>query len=307
MPHRRFVFVDETGINLDLSRTHARAPKGERAVDTSVPRNTPTHTGLVGAMGAAGMICAMQVEGAVDGAAFRVFIEECLGPHLRRGDFVVLDNLNTHNSPKVEAALYARGAFLLFLPRYSPDMNPIEGAWSKLKAHLRRVGCPHGRAPRRCPGRGPGHDQRRRRPRLVRPRRLRALKGANTHQKTALRVRPNRLELRPAGAAGNCGQPPGARSTGKSPSNTVSGCVRMLKAGVAPETSAGPADEHGLEQPADRRQERRGAQRGLLGAPAPLLPAQEGEGGADQDLALPSRAAIGSALLRSPSRSKPRT
>lgn len=139
MPHARFVFVDETGVNLDLARTHARAPRGERAVDHSVPRNTPTRTGLVGAMGAAGMISSMQVEGAVDGAAFRVFIEECLGPHLRKGDFVVLDNLNTHTNPKVAAAIYERGAFLLFLPRYSPDMNPIEGAWSKLKAHLRRV------------------------------------------------------------------------------------------------------------------------------------------------------------------------
>ena len=79
MPHARVVFVDETGVNLDLARSHARAPRGQRALDTSVPRNTPTRTGLVGAMGAAGVICSMQVEGAVDGAAFRVFIEEC-GP-----------------------------------------------------------------------------------------------------------------------------------------------------------------------------------------------------------------------------------
>lgn len=139
MPHRRFIFVDETGVNLDLARTHARAPRGERAVDATIPRNTPTRTGLVGAMGAAGMICSMQVAGALDGAAFLVFIKECLGPHLREGDFVVMDNLSTHTNAQVEAALYARGAFLLFLPRYSPDFNPIEGAWSKLKAHLRRV------------------------------------------------------------------------------------------------------------------------------------------------------------------------
>lgn len=139
MPHRRFIFVDETGVNLDLARTHARAPRGQRAVDASVPRNTPMRTGLVGAMGTEGMICAMQVAGAIDGDAFLVFIEECLGPHLRRGDCVVLDNLNTHTNARVEAALCARGVFLLFLPRYSPDLNPIEGAWSKLKAHLRRV------------------------------------------------------------------------------------------------------------------------------------------------------------------------
>lgn len=73
MPHGRFLLVDETGVNLDLARTHARAPKGQRAVDHSVPRNTltPTRTGLVGAMGAGGMICAMQVEGAIDGDAFQ--------------------------------------------------------------------------------------------------------------------------------------------------------------------------------------------------------------------------------------------
>ena len=139
MPHGRFLFVDETGVNLDLARTHARAPEGQRAVDARVPRNTPTRTGLVGAMGAAGMVCSMQVQGAIDGDAFLVFIKQCLGPHLRAGDFVVMDNLNTHTNAQVEAAIYQRGAFLLFLPRYSPDMNPIEGAWSKLKAHLRRV------------------------------------------------------------------------------------------------------------------------------------------------------------------------
>jgi len=81
----------------------------------------------------------MQVAGAIDGDAFLVFIEEVLGPCLREGDFVVMDNLSTHPNARVEAAVYRRGAFLLFLPRYSPDMNPIEGAWSKLKAHLRKV------------------------------------------------------------------------------------------------------------------------------------------------------------------------
>ena len=139
MPHRRFIFVDETGVNLDLARAHARAPRGERAVDASVPRNTPMRTGLVGAMGAEGMIASMQVEGAIDGDAFLVFLEEVLGPRLRPEDFVVMDNLSTHTSACVEAAVYACGAFLLFLPRYSPDMNPIEGEWIKLKAHLRRA------------------------------------------------------------------------------------------------------------------------------------------------------------------------
>ena len=108
-------------------------------MDHSVPRNTPTRTGLVGAMGAAGMICAMPVEGAVDGDAFLIFIEEVLGPGLKEGDFVVMDNRSTHPNARVEAAIHARGACLLFRPRYSPDLNPIEGAWSKLKAPLRKV------------------------------------------------------------------------------------------------------------------------------------------------------------------------
>ena len=136
MPHGRFIFVDETGMNTDLARRYGRAPRGARAHGV-VPRNTPANLSLVGAMNREGMLCAMELEGAIDGDAFLVFIREVLGPKLRRGDFVVLDNLNTHTSPRVEAALYARGAFLLFLPRYSPDMNPIEKAWSKLKAFLR--------------------------------------------------------------------------------------------------------------------------------------------------------------------------
>ena len=138
MPHGRFLFVDETGMNTDLVRRYGRAPKGERAHGV-IPRNTPPNLSLVGAMSKDGIVCSMELEGAIDGDAFLVFVEQVLGPRLRRGDFVVLDNLNTHGSPKVEAAIYARGAFLLFLPRYSPDMNPIEKAWSKLKAYLRAV------------------------------------------------------------------------------------------------------------------------------------------------------------------------
>ena len=138
MPHRRFLFVDETGMNTNMSRRYGRAPRGQRAHGV-IPRNTPPNLSLVGAMSKDGIVCSMELEGAIDGDAFLVFVEQVLGPKLRRGDFVVLDNLNTHCSPKVEAAICARGAFLLFLPRYSPDMNPIEKAWSKLKTFLRAV------------------------------------------------------------------------------------------------------------------------------------------------------------------------
>lgn len=127
--------MDETGLNTNMARRYGRAPGGQRAHGV-VPCNTPPNLSLVGAMNQKGILCAMELEGAIDGDAFLVFLEQVLGPHLREGDFVVLDNLNTHTSPRVKAALYARGAFLLFLPRYSPDFNPIEKAWSKLKASL---------------------------------------------------------------------------------------------------------------------------------------------------------------------------
>jgi transposase len=136
---RRLIFVDETGCNLNLARRYGRAPKGVRLVDRSVPRNTPVNRSLVGALSAQGLLTSMEVEGAIDGDAFFVFLEAFLGPCLRPGDVVLMDNLSTHKSARMTEAIQARGAEVIFLPRYSPDFNPIEGAWSKLKAYLRKV------------------------------------------------------------------------------------------------------------------------------------------------------------------------
>ena len=136
---RRLIFVDETGCNLNLVRRHGRAPKGVRLVDRSVPRNTPPNRSLVGAMSTQGLLTSMEVPGSIDGDAFLVFLENFLGPHLGAGDVVLMDNLSTHKSKRMAAAITARDAAVVFLPRYSPDFNPIEGAWSKLKAYLRRV------------------------------------------------------------------------------------------------------------------------------------------------------------------------
>lgn len=136
---RRLIFLDETGCNLNLVRRYGRAPRGVRLVDRSVPRNTPPNRSLVGAMSREGLLTSMEVEGAVDGDAFFVFLERCLGPSLRAGDVVLMDNLSTHKSKRMTAAIQAHGAEVVFLPRYSPDFNPIEGAWSKLKAYLRKV------------------------------------------------------------------------------------------------------------------------------------------------------------------------
>lgn len=136
---RRLIFLDETGCNSNMTRRYGRAPRGVRLVDKSVPRNTPTNRSLVGAMSTAGILTSMEVEGAIDGDAFFVFLENFLGPCLRPGDVVLMDNLSTHKSVRMAESIIKRGAEVIFLPRYSPDFNPIEGAWSKLKAYLRKV------------------------------------------------------------------------------------------------------------------------------------------------------------------------
>ena len=136
---RRLIFLDETGCNLNMTRRYGRAPKGVRLVDRSVPRNTPVNRSLVGAMSTAGLLTSMEVEGSIDGDAFFVFLQEALGPCLQAGDVVLMDNLSTHKSARMSEVIHAHGAEVVFLPRYSPDFNPIEGAWSKLKAYLRKV------------------------------------------------------------------------------------------------------------------------------------------------------------------------
>ena len=136
---RRLIFLDETGCNLNMTRRYGRAPRGVRAVDRSVPRNTPPNRSLVGAMSRAGLLTSMEIEGAIDGDAFFVFLEKFLGPCLHAGDVVLMDNWSTHKSARMSAAIASHGAEIIFLPRYSPDFNPIEGAWSKLKAYLRKV------------------------------------------------------------------------------------------------------------------------------------------------------------------------
>ena len=137
-----------------MTRRYGRAPRGVRLVDRSVPRNTPPNRSLVGAMSREGLLTSMEVEGSVDGDAFFVFLQTCLGPCLRPGDVVLLDNLSTHKSKRMVAAIQAHGAEIVFLPTYSPDFNPIEGAWSKLKAYLRKVAARTPKALHRALARG---------------------------------------------------------------------------------------------------------------------------------------------------------
>jgi transposase len=137
---RNLVFLDESGCNVTLHRSHGRAPKGER-LEAAVPRNWNQNTTIIGALSLKEASCwqAMTLEGACDRLAFEAFIEHVLVPSLRPGQIIVMDNLNVHKSARARELVEAEGCRWEFLPTYSPDLNPIEGMWSKLKAHLRAV------------------------------------------------------------------------------------------------------------------------------------------------------------------------
>jgi transposase len=134
----RFLFVDECGTNITLTRLYARAPRGERAFG-KVPRNWDKNVTLIAAMSAEGMGAAMSVEGATDGAAFEAYVRHFLLPTLKEGQVVVMDDLQVHKSSRIRKLIESVGASVLFLPPYSPDFSPIEEAFSKIKAILRRI------------------------------------------------------------------------------------------------------------------------------------------------------------------------
>ena len=139
MPSSDLVFVDETGSHIAMTPLYAYAPKGQRAIG-SVPRNYGASMTLIASLSLAGMGEALILDGAADGAAFELYIEQMLAPSLRPGQIVILDNLSIHLGARVKQAIEARGCRLLFLPAYSPDLSPIEEAFSKLKTVLRRAG-----------------------------------------------------------------------------------------------------------------------------------------------------------------------
>src|SRR3954453_18388521 len=134
---KTLVFVDETGITTAMTPTHARAPRGERAVD-STPASWDSVT-VIAALGLDGVRAPLAFPGSTDTAAFETYVEQVLVPELRAGDVVVLDNLKPHKAPGVAAAIERAGARVLPLPPYSPDYTPIEEMYSKGKEFLRRV------------------------------------------------------------------------------------------------------------------------------------------------------------------------
>lgn len=121
-----------------MTRPRARAPRGERAYGR-VPRNRGRNTTLIASMGPEGMGPSMAVVGSTTKAVFEAYVEEVLAPALRPGQVVVLDNLGAHRGERVRELVEARGCSLLFLPPYSPDFSPIEEAFSKMRALLRKA------------------------------------------------------------------------------------------------------------------------------------------------------------------------
>jgi transposase len=137
---RRLVFVDESGFNTSMTRLRARAPRGQRAYGR-VPRTRGKNTTRIAAITLqGGMGESMTLEGATDALAFEAYVEHVLAPSLCEGQVVVLDKLVAHRTEKVKDLIEERGADLVFLPSYSPDMNPIEEAFSKIKQLVRKAG-----------------------------------------------------------------------------------------------------------------------------------------------------------------------
>lgn len=134
----QFVFVDESSTTVTATPRYARAPKGERA-HGSAPRNYAHNTTLVAALSPTGIAAAMTLPGALDGLAFVAYVEHVLVPALHPGQIVLLDNLSVHKRRDIQALIEEADCQLRFLPTYSPDFNPIEPVFSKLKERIRRL------------------------------------------------------------------------------------------------------------------------------------------------------------------------
>ena len=133
------VFIDECGTHTSMTRRKARAPRGTRAVG-AVPRNRGPVTTLITGLSLAGMAPAMTVQGGTDTAVFATYLEHFLLPVLHPGQIVVVDNVGAHQPERIRALVAAAGCQLVFLPAYSPDLSPVEEAFSKIKALVKAAG-----------------------------------------------------------------------------------------------------------------------------------------------------------------------
>ena len=134
----RLVFIDETSVKTNLTPTRGRSRKGERLLADAPFGKWNTQTFIAG-LRCNELVAPWVIDGAIDGEAFDTYVRTQLAPTLEPGDVVVWDNLNVHKSSRAADAISARGAWILFLPRYSPDLNPIEKAFAKLKILLRKA------------------------------------------------------------------------------------------------------------------------------------------------------------------------
>jgi transposase len=130
------IFIDETWAKTNMSRLRGRAPRGERLI-AKVPHGHWYTTTLVAALGIEGICASMVLDGAIDADHFEKFVETILLPELRAGDVVIMDNLSSHKRPRTRELIESVGATVLYLPPYSPDLNPIEMIFSKIKQALR--------------------------------------------------------------------------------------------------------------------------------------------------------------------------
>ena len=133
------IFIDESGINLALTRLCARSPKGQRARGAR-PHKRGKNVSLIGAIGLNGLITQVSLLGATDGLTFEAFIAQKLVPQLWSGACVLMDNCSIHKGKEIETLINIAGARLIYLPPYSPDFSPIENFWSKIKSLLRSIG-----------------------------------------------------------------------------------------------------------------------------------------------------------------------
>jgi transposase len=132
------IFIDETWAATNMARLYGRAPKGQR-LRASIPHGHYKSTTFVAGLRLTGMMAPMVLDGPINASSFQAYVDQVLVPELGSGDIVVMDNLSSHKGAGIRAAIEAAGAKLVYLPPYSPDLNPIENAFSKLKAGLRKA------------------------------------------------------------------------------------------------------------------------------------------------------------------------
>ena len=134
----RLKFLDEAGSNLAMTRLYGRGEKGQRVVE-AVPKDTGENISMIASLSFSGIEAPMTINGAVDAIVFNAYVKEVLCPSLQAGDIVIMDNLSVHKTTGIREFIEGCGAKLIYLPPYSPDLNPIEKCWSKIKTYLRRA------------------------------------------------------------------------------------------------------------------------------------------------------------------------